>query len=126
MSDRFYQKILLEHFKNPYHKKKVENPDFVSGKYNPSCGDRVKIAGLLKDGVITDIGFEGSGCVISQASTSLLAQSCMGKSVDEIRKLTKESILKMIGLQLGPNRLRCALLPLEALHEAILALREKD
>lgn len=120
MDNAFYQKVLMEHFKNPKNKLEIEDPDFSSGKDNPSCGDKISISGKITDGVVTSIGFQGSGCVVSVATASMLMEKCIGKSVQEILSLTKDDILKMIGLELGPNRLRCALLPLEALHKGIL------
>ena len=125
MDDAFYQKVLMEQFKNPNHKKEVASPDFSSGKDNPSCGDKISIAGKIADGVVTDIGFQGSGCVVSVATASLLMENCLGKSLEEILSLTKDDILKMIGMELGPNRLRCALLPLEALQKGILDYQQE-
>jgi len=117
--DKFYQKVLMEHYKNPKCKKKINDPDFSSGHDNPACGDQLSIEGKVKDGVVTEIGFEGSGCVISMAAASMLTDYCLGKTVKELLNLTKDDILKMIGVQLGPNRLHCALLSLEALHKAL-------
>lgn len=115
----FYKKFLMDHFKNPRHKKEIEKPDFSSGQNNPSCGDAVSVAGMIKDGVITDIGFQGHGCVISQAAASMLMDKCIGKSVEEVLALTKDDILKMLGLELGPNRLHCALISLESLQKGL-------
>jgi len=115
----FYQKVLMDHYKNPRNKKSIENPNFSSGQDNPSCGDKVSIHGKIEDGVIKEIGFDGSGCVISMATASMLTEKCKGKTVKEVLELTKDDILKMIGLELGPNRLHCALMSLEALHKAL-------
>lgn len=125
MSDELYQKVLMEHFKNPKNKKTLENPDFSTGHDNPSCGDKISMTGKIENGVLVDIGFDGSGCVVSMAAASMLTDLCKGKSLDEILSLTKEDILKMIGLQLGPNRLHCALLSLETLHKGVLAYKDK-
>lgn len=125
MSDQFYQKVLMEHFKNPKNKKEVENPNFSSGEENPSCGDEISMTGLVEDGKLVDVGFQGKGCVISIATASLLTEECKGKTVEEIMALTKEDIFKMIGMELGPNRLRCALLSLETLHKGLLELTKK-
>ena len=119
MSVNIYQERLMEHYKNPKNKKKIENPDFSSGQQNPSCGDRILIEGKLKNGKVIDIGFNGSGCVVSQASASMLLQKSVGKTVVEILKLDKNDILKMIGIPLGPNRIKCALLSLQALQESL-------
>lgn len=127
MSDeKFYKEELMEHFKYPHNKKKLENPDFSSGQENPSCGDTISIEGKIsKDGKIVEVCFEGSGCVISQATASMLTDKCKGKSLDEILKMTSQDVLQMLGLELGPVRLRCALLSLQALQSALLKFKSK-
>lgn len=116
-----YQEELRDHYQNPRYKKELACPDFSSGHYNPSCGDEVFFAGTVANGSITDIGFQGRGCVISQGLSSMLAQKVIGLSVQDILAFTSEDIQQMIGMSLGPNRLRCALLPLEALQEGVRA-----
>ena len=116
---KFYQKVLMDHFKNPRNKKVVENYTVSSGSENPSCGDSVSITTIVDNGKITDIGFQGSGCVISMAAASMLTEWCIGKKVKTVLELTKDDILKMINIELGPNRLRCALLALETLKQAL-------
>lgn len=125
MNDKLYQEELLEHYKHPYNKKTVANPSFTSGKDNPSCGDRIFIEGIIHDNKITDLGFSGSGCVISQAAASMLMQNCIGKTVDAVLALTKDDIIAMVGIPLGPNRLKCALLSLQVLQEGILTFKPK-
>ena len=120
MNDKIYQEELLEHYKYPKHRKKITNPDFAAGDYNPSCGDRIAIEGSIKDGKITDLGFQGSGCVISQAAASMLMEEAMGKTTEQIQALTKDNITELVGIPLGPTRLKCALLCLEVLQQGIL------
>ncbi len=119
MSVDIYQEKLMDHYKNPRNKKKIKNPDFFSGQQNPSCGDSILIEGKLDGDKIKELGFDGSGCVVSQAAASMLLQSCIGKTVDEVLKLDKDDILKMVGIPLGPNRIKCALLSLEALKSSL-------
>lgn len=126
MSDQFYQKVLMEHFKNPRNKIKIENHNFESGLDNPACGDIISMTGIIEDGKITAIGFEGSGCVVSLASASMLTEKCLNMTIDEVMALTKDDILAMLGMELGPNRLQCALLSLEALHKGVLAYKKKE
>ena len=125
MSDNIYQEKLMEHFKKSKYRKTIENPDFSSGQQNPSCGDSIlvevkteidNLSGELK---VKDLGFSGSGCVVSQAAASMLLQSCIGKTPEYILNIGKDDILKLIGIPLGPNRIKCALLSLEALKEAL-------
>lgn len=112
---------LLEHFKYPCNKKSISNPDFCASSENPSCGDKISIEGTVLDGkIVDDIGFCGSGCVISQATTSMLTEFCKGKSIDSLLDLKRDDILSLIKMELGPNRLKCALLCLQVLHQALL------
>ncbi|MBU1007735.1 iron-sulfur cluster assembly scaffold protein [Candidatus Dependentiae bacterium] len=124
MADQFYQKVLMDHFKNPRNKVKIENYNFESGLDNPACGDIISMTGIIEDGVVKKIGFEGSGCVVSLASASMLTEKCLGMSIDSVLALTKDDVVAMLGMELGPNRLQCALLSLEALHKGILAYRK--
>jgi nitrogen fixation NifU-like protein len=126
MNNQFYKNFLMDHFKNPRNKKKINNCNFSSGKDNPACGDKISIEGIIEDGIIKDISFDGSGCVISQATASILTEECIGKPVTELIKLTKDDILKMIRLELGPNRLRCALISLESLHKGLQDYLKKN
>jgi nitrogen fixation protein NifU and related proteins len=119
VSDAFYQKNLMDHFKNPRNKREVSNANFSSNLNNPSCGDLVSMTGLIRNGIVEEVGFSGTGCVISQATASMLTEMCTGKTVEEVLRITKDEIVKMLGVELGPNRLRCALLSLEALQSGV-------
>lgn len=116
---------LLEHFKYPCNKKAVHNPNFAANSENPSCGDKISIEGTISENKIVDVGFGGSGCVISQATTSMLTEFCKGKTVDELLNLNKDDILSLIKMELGPNRLKCALLCLQVLQQALIDFKNK-
>ncbi len=120
MNDKMYQDALIEYYKYPKHRKKLSCPDFAVNDYNPSCGDRISVEGTVTNQTITDLGFNGSGCVISQATASMLTEDCIGKQTDEILALTATNIVTMLGIPIGPTRLKCALLSLQALQEGIL------
>ena len=94
---------------------------FSREESNPLCGDRVSIDFAIESGIITDVRFTGRGCAISQAATSLLTDEIKGKSLDQVRALTKDDLLELIGIPLGHNpvRLKCALLPLKAVKAGI-------
>ena len=87
---------------------------------NPFCGDTIDVYLKVIDGTVTDASFEGSGCAISVASASLLFDSLTGKTIVQIQRITTENILALLHTrQLTPARLKCALLPLEAVHRAL-------
>ncbi len=92
---------------------------------NPLCGDQIKIdLRVDESGKITEAAFDGHGCAISQASADLLLESVIGKSIEEIKKLNKSDMLEMLGIELGPVRLKCALLPLKILKAGVYGLGE--
>jgi nitrogen fixation protein NifU and related proteins len=125
--EKFYKEELMEHFKYPRNKKNIDKPDFSSGQENNACGDKVLIQGKIsKDGRISELAFDGAGCVISQATASMLTEKCKGKTVDEVLKMGSQDILQMLGVQLGPVRLRCALLSLQVLQDALSKLNLKN
>jgi len=122
---RVYQEELMDHYKYPRNKKKIEAADFTAGEHNPSCGDKIYIEGKISGNTVTDIGFDGAGCVISQASASMLTEHCMNKTIDEILLLSKDDMIKLIGFELGPTRLRCAMLALHVLQQGLKKIKEK-
>ena len=114
-----YQAELMDHYRNPRNRCTLEHPDMASREHNPSCGDSVSFQGMVSYEVITHLAFNGKGCVISQGAASMLTELCKGKTLDEVAQLDKEYMLTMLGIPLGPTRLRCALLPLQALQQAV-------
>lgn len=121
-----YKEELMEHYRYPQNKQSLDKADFSFDNNNPSCGDSIHIEGNIDNGKITQLGFNGSGCVISQATASMLTEACIGKTIDEIMAMTKDDILAMIALQLGPTRLKCALISLQALQQGILAYQKNN
>jgi nitrogen fixation protein NifU and related proteins len=122
---QLYQQQLMDHYRNPRNQGTLDKPDFKSGVFNPSCGDSIAIEGMVQDHTLVHIAFQGSGCVVSQATASLLTQVAKGKELDEIMQLDKHTVLLLIGMELGPVRLKCALLPLQALHEGVQQYQNK-
>ena len=126
-----YKAVLMDHFRNPRNKKSIEEPDFSSGQYSPSCGDSITIEGKIekdKEGIlrIKDLGFDGFGCVISIATASLLTQHCIGKRVDEVLAMKKDDILKLLDMDLGHMRIKCALLSLEVLKKGLEKFKDEQ
>jgi nitrogen fixation NifU-like protein len=113
--DDFYREEILEHYTHPHHYGTLEHPDISHEESNPLCGDRVRFDIQLDgDGqTVKNVRFSGVGCAISKASASMLSDLILGKTLDEIKDLTKEDVLDELGIDLGPVRLKCALLPLK-------------
>ncbi len=84
---QLYREIVNEHNLHPVHKKAIESPDLVMRGVNPSCGDDITLSLKIADGVITDAGYEGSGCAISQASVDMMVDQIIGKNKEEAIKL---------------------------------------
>ena len=114
-----YHEIIMDHYQKPRNRGAIKDADFTMGRYNAACGDAVSMFGKLNDGQLSACSFEGKGCVISQATASLLTEKSKGMSVRDIQALDSDAILALLGITLGPTRLRCALLPLEALQEGV-------
>lgn len=117
--DDMYRQYILEHFRDPRNHGHLEQPDITAGDTNPLCGDRIEIELQVKDGRVTDVRFDGRGCAISQASASMLTERIEDATLDELRALTPQDILDMLGVEIGPARQRCALLALRVLHQGI-------
>jgi nitrogen fixation NifU-like protein len=125
MNKDLYQLELMDHYRNPRNNGVIEAADFSSGEYNPSCGDAVSLTGTITGQLLINVRFQGKGCVISQATASMLTEYVQGKQLSDIHAITNEDILTLIGMQLGPNRLKCALLPLFALRAGIELYQKK-
>lgn len=126
-SPQYFRDQLMEHYHHPRNVGQIESPDFSSIEYNHSCGDQIQIEGRIEQGFLVAIGFIGSGCILSQAVASMLTESCKGKPIDQIIALDKEYVQNLIGMTLGPTRLRCALLPLYSLQHGLRAyLKEQE
>ena len=114
-----YREQLLDHYKNPRHYGLVEKPTHQSFEENISCGDEISLSLVVEDGTVVKVGFEGQACVIAKASASLLSEKILGMVVEEVKRLSKEDVLGLLGIEPTPSRLKCALLPLEALRSSL-------
>ena len=115
-----YQEIILDHYKNPHNYGSIKDPTKKTSVSNPLCGDEITMDILFNKNKVEQIKFSGKGCAVSQASASILTDFVLHKSKDELKKLDKEFMIKLLGIELGPNRIKCALLPLEALHKLLI------
>jgi nitrogen fixation NifU-like protein len=121
MSDDIYREIILDHYRNPRNKGRLEHADVSTHDSNPLCGDEIDIHLKVEQGKIKDIKFEGRGCAISQASASMLTEMVMDKPLTSVKDLAKDDILENIGLMnLGPARIKCALLSLKVLKMGMI------
>jgi nitrogen fixation NifU-like protein len=125
--DDFYRELIIERYKTPHFKGELDPSDISYEDDNPACGDHIKIdLRVDEDHIIKEAAFSGEGCAISLASADLLIESIIGKNLDEIKKLSKEDILEMLGIELGPVRLKCALLPLKVLKAGVYGIGEAE
>ena len=118
--DQLYRELILDHYKNPRNHGLLQGADALAEGQNPLCGDEVSVSVRLGEGdVIEDVGFEGRGCAISQAATSMLTDLVKGKTAGEVASMPKEALLDELGIPLTPVRLKCAILGLGVLKLAL-------
>ncbi|MDG6928814.1 MAG: SUF system NifU family Fe-S cluster assembly protein [Nitrososphaerota archaeon] len=116
MSDEVYKEIILDHYKNPHNFRQLAEPSFKADDSNPLCGDHIELSVKVADGRVSEVGFIGKGCAISQAAASILTDLIQGKTLDELKGMEKEQLLEAMGNpDLGPVRIKCALLSLKTL-----------
>ncbi|MDQ2050845.1 SUF system NifU family Fe-S cluster assembly protein [Natronolimnohabitans sp. A-GB9] len=110
-SDMYRQQI-LDHYKNPRNYGKLEDPTFTHVGENPMCGDEIRMDVVLDDDeeTIEQVAFSGDGCAISQASASMLSKELQGKTVDELLEMDRDDIIDMLGVDISPMRVKCAVL----------------
>jgi nitrogen fixation NifU-like protein len=118
--EQLYRELILDHYKSPRNHGVLDPADARAEGQNPLCGDEVTVSVRFgPDDRIEAIGFEGRGCAISQAATSMLTELVKGKTADEVASMPKDALLDEIGIPLTPVRLKCALLGLGVLKVAL-------
>jgi nitrogen fixation NifU-like protein len=118
--DDLYRDEILEHYRQPHNFGTLEQPDATYEGNNPLCGDRITMMLSLDDGgKVSDVAFNGRGCAISQASASLLTDEIRGRSVEEVQAMRNQDILDLLGIEISPARLKCALLSLDTVQHAL-------
>lgn len=122
--DDFYREEILEHYTHPHNYGTLEDPDISHEEDNPLCGDRIRFdIQLDEDGkTVKDVRFSAVGCAISKASASMLTDLLVGQTLDEIKSMTKQDVIDELGIDLGPVRLKCALLPLKVVKAGAYGL----
>jgi nitrogen fixation NifU-like protein len=120
MDDPLYRKEILDHYYSSPHRGRLECPSRSCDVDNPLCGDQIHLElEIDDDGRIKRVRFEGQGCVISQASTSILAGRVEGATLDEARQIAPADVVKLLGVALSPTRMKCGLLGWKALQKAV-------
>ena len=130
-SDMYRQQI-LDHYKNPRNHGELPDPDFTHVGENPSCGDTIKVDIELADDdeTIERVAFKGDGCAISQAAASLLTEKLPGMSIEELQEMDTDDIVDMLGVEISPMRIKCAVLARQVAQDGAKLYRgeidEKD
>ena len=114
-----YAETILEHYKHPHNYGELPGKDTEHREYNPLCGDSITIRLIIENDTIKDVKFVGRGCAISQAATSLLTDEVKGKTLGEIKKISRQDVIDLLGVEISPARTKCALLGIKTLKLAI-------
>src|SRR5215210_5394823 len=117
--DDLYRDYILEHYRRPHNFGVIEDATASHEGANPLCGDRITMMLGVRDGIVEKVGFTGRGCAISQASASLLTDEIKGKPVTEVAAMRNDDVLDLLGIDISPARLKCAVLSLDTLQHAI-------
>ncbi|MCK4904053.1 MAG: SUF system NifU family Fe-S cluster assembly protein [Candidatus Marinimicrobia bacterium] len=131
-----YQQVIIDHNHNPRNFHEIEHPSHSAKGHNPLCGDKLDIFFIIKDDIISEVSFTGSGCAISKASSSLMTEALLGKTVIEAQELfdlvhnmvtngktDAEGIGKLAvlsGVHKFPVRVKCAILPWHTMKYALV------
>ena len=125
--DDFYRDYILDHYRNPRNFGTLENADAQAHDVNPLCGDEVSVQLVVDEqDRVKDIRFNGKGCAISQASTSMLTEEVKGMPLADVVRLTKDTVLENLGIGIDAQRIKCATLGLHVIREAALGKLSKD
>jgi nitrogen fixation NifU-like protein len=117
--DDLYRDYILEHYRQPHNFGVIADADASYEGSNPLCGDRITLMLGVKDGVVDRVGFTGRGCAISQASASLLTDEIKGKPLKDVVAFRADDLLDLLGIEIGPARLKCAMLSHESLQHVL-------
>ena len=120
-----YRENIIDHYKNPHNHGIIENAEIKFTENNPLCGDVISVTLKLNDRNVEDIKFIGQGCAISKAATSMLTDEIKGKTLEDIKKVSRDDVVDMLGIEIGPVRTKCAVLGLVAVKEGIKQFENK-
>jgi nitrogen fixation NifU-like protein len=125
-AEELYKENILDHYREPRNFGRLKNPDLSYEDKNPVCGDVVQMDLRVQDGKVVEVAFSGKGCSISMASASMLTELILNRDIEDLKKFDKQELLDEIGLDLGPVRIKCALLPYKVLKGGIFGLSEVE
>ena len=120
-SEKLYQENILDHYRHPRNFRKLEKASASGRFFNPLCGDELTVEIRVdgKTGKVKDAAFTGQGCAISMASASMLLDTLKGRTTEEMRKICSRDVLDNLGIDVGPVRIKCAMVVLDALRNAL-------
>jgi nitrogen fixation protein NifU and related proteins len=122
--DDLYRDYILEHYRRPHNFGVIEDADASYEGSNPLCGDRITLMLGVKDGIVDRVGFTGRGCAISQASASLLTDEIKGKPLKDVAAFRADDLLDLLGIDISPARIKCAMLSHDSLQHVLGDLGE--
>ena len=120
MDDQLYRELILDVYRNPKNQGEIADPDIQARLVNPLCGDEVRLQIKLTNNRVGEALFSGNGCAIFQVSASLLANYIEGKLLEEVKKVSSDDIIRLLGVNPALARQSCALLSLNVLKEALI------
>jgi len=129
MGSDMYRQQILDHYKNPRNYGEIEGADIEHVGENPMCGDTIKMFVVLADDddTVEHVSFIGDGCAISQASASMLSEELQGMSLSAVREMDRDDIIDMLGVELSPMRIKCAVLAEKVAQDGVAILQgDKD
>ncbi len=122
--DSLFRDHILDHYRHPRCHGTLENADASVEDANPLCGDTLRMDFRFVDGRVAEVRFTGTGCSISQASASLVCEAIEGRPLDEVKALTRQDVLDLLGIDdLGPVRSKCAMLALKTAKAAAYGVK---
>ncbi len=121
-----YAEAILDHYRHPHGKQTIQNATIAHEEKNVSCGDELMIELKVEDGVVTEVGWSGEGCAISQAAMSMLSDVLSGKKLDDVESMAAEDIRSLLKVPISARRLKCALLGLHTLKNALQKMQNKE
>ena len=123
---KLYSDTLLDHFRNPRNYGSLPSPDVAYEEFNPLCGDRIRIELMISDNRIAAARFVGDGCAISIAAASMLTVLVLDADIDQSPVISSEKLISSLKSDIKPSRMKCALLPLEALRSCVKLYKQSQ